>query len=82
MNRIRSLSNVKSALAEMKERGERQKSGDADGNRSLPSVPKLSDLGAGLATTHRASARHDQLINDKESPGRAGASKPAAQSRH
>jgi hypothetical protein len=40
-------------LLEMGERGERQKSGDADGRRARPSVPTLSDLGVTKSQSSR-----------------------------
>jgi N6-adenosine-specific RNA methylase IME4 len=40
-------------LRQMAEQGERQKPGDADGNRARPSVPKLADLGVSKSQSSR-----------------------------
>ena len=51
--RMRAERRAGELLIEMAERRERQKSGDADGRRSQPSVPKLSDLGISKTQSSR-----------------------------
>jgi len=51
--RLRAEIRAGELLAEMAQKGERQKAGDADGGRAKPSVPKLSDLGVSKTQSSR-----------------------------
>src|SRR5262245_3317018 len=51
--RMRAERRAGELLKEMADRGQRQRSGDADGRRPQPSVPKLSDLGVSKTQSSR-----------------------------
>lgn len=51
--RVRAERRAGELLIEMAARGERQKSGQADGRRAQPSVPKLADLGVSRTQSSR-----------------------------
>jgi hypothetical protein len=53
----------------MKQRGERQKAGEADGSGRRPSTPKLSDLGVTKTQASRRPVIESAALKQRARPG-------------